>query len=41
MRYLGIPASNRASFSFYNTADEVDYFLEKLGEIRRWMGYGA
>jgi len=41
MRYLGIQASNRASFCFYNTIDEVDYFLGKLGEIRRWMGYGA
>ena len=40
-RYLGIGASCRASFYFYNTEDEVDYFLEKLAHIRRFMGYDA
>ena len=37
--YLGINASCRASFYFYNTEDEVDYFLEKLKDVRKVMGY--
>lgn len=39
-RYLGINASCRASFWFYNTEEEVDYFLEKLKGVRPMMGYG-
>lgn len=38
-RYLGIGASCRASFYFYNTEEEVDYFLEKLAGVRSLMGY--
>lgn len=38
-RYLGVNASCRASFYFYNTEEEVDYFLEKLRGVRRMMGY--
>ena len=38
--YLGINASCRASFYFYNTEEEVDYFLEKLKDVRKVMGYG-
>lgn len=38
-KYLGINASCRASFYFYNTEDEVDYFLEKLKGVRKLMGY--
>lgn len=38
-RYLGIGASCRASFWFYNTESEVDTFLEKLSDVRRKMGY--
>ena len=38
-RYLGINATCRASFYFYNTVDEVDYFLEKLKNVRKIMGY--
>lgn len=37
--YLGINASCRASFYFYNTEEEVDYFLEKLKDVRKVMGY--
>ncbi len=40
-RHLEIGASCRASFYFYNTEDEVDYFLEKLSHIRHFMGYDA
>ena len=37
--YLGINASCRASFYFYNTEEEVDYFLDKLKDVRKVMGY--
>lgn len=38
-KYLGINATCRASFYFYNTEEEVDYFLEKLKDVRKVMGY--
>lgn len=31
--YLGVPATLRASFSFYNTKKEIDYFVSKLAEL--------
>ncbi|MCF2145455.1 cysteine desulfurase [Desmonostoc muscorum LEGE 12446] len=31
-RYLGIPASARASLSFYNTREEIDIFIKALKE---------
>ncbi len=31
-RYLGIPASARASLSFYNTREEIDVFIKALKE---------
>lgn len=37
--FLGIPASARASLYFYNTEDEVNIFLEKIKNVRKWMGY--
>ena len=37
--YLGINSTCRASFYFYNTEDEVDYFLDKLAQVRKVMGY--
>ena len=37
--YLGVNASYRASFYFYNTEEEVDYFLDKLKDVRKVMGY--
>ncbi|RVU55237.1 aminotransferase class V-fold PLP-dependent enzyme [Anaerosphaera multitolerans] len=40
-RYLGINFSCRASFSIYNTFDEVDYFLNHLEDVRRLMGIGS
>ncbi|QTQ16149.1 aminotransferase class V-fold PLP-dependent enzyme [Treponema parvum] len=39
-KYLGIPSSARASLYFYNTEDEVAVFIEKLKNVRKWMGYG-
>lgn len=38
-QYLGIQSSARASLYFYNTEEEVDFFLEKLAKIRSWSGY--
>lgn len=37
--YLGVNASCRASFYFYNTEEGVDYFLDKLKDVRKVMGY--
>lgn len=38
-QYLGLPSTARASLYFYNTEDEVDIFLDKVSQIRKWMGY--
>lgn len=38
-KYLGVNASCRASFYFYNTEEEVDYFLSRLKHVREVMGY--
>lgn len=39
MRKLNIAATTRASFYFYNTKEEVDYFVEQLHEARRFFGF--
>ncbi|RRD96079.1 SufS family cysteine desulfurase [Clostridiales bacterium COT073_COT-073] len=41
MKELAIQSAVRASFSIYNTKAEIDYFAEKLKEVRRWLGYGS
>jgi selenocysteine lyase/cysteine desulfurase len=33
MKRLGISGTVRASFAVYNTKEEVNYFVEKLGEV--------
>jgi len=33
MKHFNIPATCRASFAFYNTKDEVDYFVQSLKEV--------
>ena len=38
MRKLGVESTARASFYFYNTTDEIDRFVEVLGEIRKFFG---
>ena len=38
-QYLGINASARASLYFYNTEEEVDAFINKIAQIRKWSGY--
>lgn len=35
---LGVGSTARASLYVYNTDDEVDIFLEKLAQVRGWMG---
>ena len=38
MRRLGLPATARASFAAYNTAEEVDALVDGLEEVRRVFG---
>jgi cysteine desulfurase/selenocysteine lyase len=38
MRRLGVESTARASFYFYNTTDEIDRFVEVLGEIQKFFG---
>lgn len=40
-RYLKTNFSCRASIAFYNTIEEVDYFIEHLEDVRRLMGLGS
>ena len=40
MRKLGIEATARASFYFYNTKTEVDRLVEVIGEIQKFFGQG-
>jgi cysteine desulfurase (EC 2.8.1.7) len=37
MRYLGVPATCRASFYIYNDREEVDAFIESLKNVRKWF----
>lgn len=41
MKELNIQSTVRASFSIYNTKAEIDFFVDKLKEVRRWLGYGS
>jgi cysteine desulfurase / selenocysteine lyase len=41
MKFLGAPATSRASFYFYNTKEEVDVFIDSIKNVRRWLGYGS
>lgn len=40
LNHLGIHASTRASFMFYNSENEADAFLESIASVRERMGYG-
>ena len=40
MDFLGVKSTNRVSFAFYNTEEEVDRFLNELSKVRGLMGYG-
>lgn len=39
MRKLDIAATTRASFYFYNTFEEVDYFIEKLRKAQKFFNF--
>ncbi|MBL4936362.1 cysteine desulfurase [Clostridium sp. YIM B02515] len=41
MKFVGAPATSRASFYFYNTKEEVDVFIDSIKNVRRWLGYGS
>ena len=34
MQFFGVPATARASFGLYNTAEEVDRLVEALHKVR-------
>lgn len=38
MKILGVPATTRASFAFYNTHEEVDKLVKSLAKIQRLLG---
>ncbi|MGI5059036.1 aminotransferase class V-fold PLP-dependent enzyme [Treponema pectinovorum] len=37
--YLEVPSTARASLYFYNTEEEVDFFIQKVSMLRKWSGY--
>lgn len=41
MRYLGVNATCRASFYFYNTTEDVDLLVKNLKTVRKWLGFGS
>ena len=41
MARFGVPATARASFSFYNTRAEVDVLVRGLERVRRVFGMSA
>lgn len=40
MRKLKVPATLRASFSFYNTTEEVDQFISSLLQVKEFFSHG-
>jgi cysteine desulfurase/selenocysteine lyase len=38
MRRLGVPATARASFAFYNTVAEIDVLIAALRRVREVFG---
>lgn len=41
MKHLGVNATCRASFYFYNTVEDIDIFIESIKGVRKWLGYGS
>ena len=41
MKYLGVSSTARASLYFYNTQEEAERFIQAIGKVRGWLGYGA
>ncbi len=40
LRHLGISSCARTSLAFYNTEEDIERFINCLGEVRSLMGYG-
>jgi cysteine desulfurase/selenocysteine lyase len=38
MQFFGVPATLRASLSFYNTRAEVDRFTSAIARVRKMLG---
>jgi cysteine desulfurase/selenocysteine lyase len=38
MRHLGLPATVRASFAFYNTMDEIEVLARGIERVRKVFG---
>ena len=41
MNYLGVNATSRSSFYFYNTTEDIDQLIEGIKNVRKWLGYGS
>ncbi|HHY09868.1 MAG TPA: aminotransferase class V-fold PLP-dependent enzyme, partial [Firmicutes bacterium] len=41
MNYLKAPATSRASFSLYNTEEEIDRLVKAIKKVREWLGHGS
>lgn len=41
MKYLKLNSTDRVSFYFYNTKEEVDIFIDSLKNVRKWLEYGS
>ncbi|NLJ79336.1 MAG: cysteine desulfurase [Tissierellia bacterium] len=39
MKFMGLPATSRLSFYLYNTEEDVDQFINAIGNVRKWLGY--
>jgi cysteine desulfurase/selenocysteine lyase len=39
MRKLNIAATTRVSFYFYNTKEEIDYFVDQLKKAKEFFAY--
>lgn len=39
--HLKLNSTCRVSFAAYNTFEEIDFFIDKLKEVRKVMGYGS
>ncbi len=41
MKRLGLISTSRASFSIYNTKEDIDKLCENIRKVRKWLGYGS
>lgn len=39
LKFLKTPSTNRISFYFYNTKEDMYKFIEQIKQVRKWMGY--